>query len=442
MRRAVQVTRGQAIYGLVILALTVFLNALDQMILPAVAADVQTEFHLSDAAVGSLFGAFVIALALGAVPLGYLADHRRRRTIIAIGLAVWSGATVLSGLALSFAQMLAARALVGIGEASSQPAGTSILADYFSVRGRGRAMAVVIAAAGLGTGGGLIVGGALGHHFGWRPAFYVAGIPGLLVAALVLTIREPPRGAAERVGPLLAPTAGITPSAYIRLLHNRTYLLVLVSGTFGLFSQGTSQLVTLYLHRRFGLDIQHASALVGSPLLIGGVLGTPFYGWLIDVRTRRTPRGAIEVALAATILCALASAVMFGASSITVFTAGAVVFGIVQWAFILVPFVIVQNVVAPPLRASATAATVLSGRLLGSALGPVLVGMLSDRLGGKLGTSLLVLSPTALLASAACLVLALWTVGSDMRAMEEGWSELATEVDPASRVRLDAATAP
>lgn len=411
-----------AIYGLVVLALTVFVNALDQVVLPAVSTGVQAEFHLSDGQVGMLLGAFVVALALGALPLGYLADRRSRRLIIAAGVFVWSLATVASGLAQGFGQMLAARAVVGIGEASSQPAGTSLLGDYFPTRSRGRAMAVVIAAAGLGTGGGLILAGVVGFHQGWRTAFFFAGVPGLVVAALALTLREPARGAAEAAGTARAHVGLPVRAAVLRLVRNRTYLVILVAGTFGLLAQGTSQLTILYLNRRFGLDAQSASALTGSPLLVGGVVGTPLYGWLIDWRSRRSERAAVEIALVAGLVAAAASAVMFAAPTVPVFAAGAIVFGVVQWAFILAPFVVIQNVVTPDLRAGATAITVTAGRLFGSALGPVLVGGASDALGSNLGLSLLMFQPAALVLSAVFAAAALPSFGRDAAAMGRAWA--------------------
>src|SRR6267143_1762200 len=141
--------RPYVLYVVAVLAGISFLNALDQTVLPAVAANIQAEFSLSDAQIGTLVSAFGIAIALAAMPLGYWAHRGTRSTII------------------------------GVGEASSQPAGASLIGDYVSKRARGRALAAIISAAGLGFGGGFIVGGVVGLHFAWRWDFYAAAAPGL-----------------------------------------------------------------------------------------------------------------------------------------------------------------------------------------------------------------------------------------------------------------------
>ncbi|MHB8508210.1 MAG: MFS transporter [Candidatus Dormibacteria bacterium] len=437
-----QFSRGYRIYVLVLIATTVLLNAMDQTVLPAVASLIHSEFHLSDTQVGLLFGAFVVALAVFSLPMGYLADRRSRRVVIAVGVAAWSIATLVTGLMQSFVQLLAARAAVGVGEASAQPAGTSMLADYFPERARGRAMGVVIAAAGLGTGLGLILGGIVGHLFGWRAAFFFAGLPGLLVAALFLTVREPLRGAAERSGPAVRASRDAGAGGYRKLLRIPTYSLLLVSSTLGLFAQGTGQLVQLYVHRRFGLNVQQAAALTGSPLLLGGVVGTPLYGWLIDVRSRHSARGPLEVAIVATLICSGAAVVMFSATTVLVFTVGAVIFGIVQWAFVLAPFVVIQNIVMPSLRASGVSLAVLIGRLFGSALGPVLVGVVSDVFHTKLGGSLLLLTPLSMLGSAAFLALGTRTISRDVNRMRVAWELHTSTRDGAGGSGLDEAYAP
>jgi MFS family permease len=139
-----------------------FLQALDQTVLSAVAANIQAEFSLSDAQVGTLVSAFVIAIALAAMPLGYWADRGTRRAIIGLGVAVWSVATLATGLAHTFPQMFAARTVLGVGEASGQPVTASLIGDYVSKRARGRALAAIIAAGGLGFALGLLFRGGAG----------------------------------------------------------------------------------------------------------------------------------------------------------------------------------------------------------------------------------------------------------------------------------------
>jgi MFS family permease len=116
-----------------------FLSQVDAAVLPVVAASIQRELDITDTQIGALISAFTVALALAAIPVGYLADRFMRRTILGIGLAVWSLATLLTGLTRSFPETLAARAVLGIGEATVLPVGTSLIGDHFSRTSRGRA---------------------------------------------------------------------------------------------------------------------------------------------------------------------------------------------------------------------------------------------------------------------------------------------------------------
>jgi MFS family permease len=423
------VTRGRpyVLYVLVVLAGISFLNALDQSVLSAVAANIQAEFSLSDAQIGTLVSAFVIALALAAMPLGYWADRGTRRTIMGLGVAVWSVATLATGLTHTFPQMLAARTVLGIGEASSQPATASLIGDYVSKRARGRALAAIITAGGLGLGGGLILGGTVGLHLGWRWAFYVAAAPGVLLALLALTMREPLRGAAETRGPKVAVARDSGLHSFARLLRIRSYAAVLVAAGCTFFGIAAFNLVPLYVHRRFGLNIAQAGTLVGIPTLIGVVIGTPLGGWLVDWRGRRSPRAAAEVGLVGLLATSMATLIQFAATSVAVFAAAAVAAVLFSSTAILASAVVFQNVIQPSLRASALSMNLTSGRLFG-ALGPLAVGLVSDLMGRNLGRSLLLIIPAIYLVGAGCYALALASMNGDVERMEETWAQ--REVPP------------
>src|SRR5262249_20189763 len=171
---------------------------------------------VADAGLGSLSGtAFAVFFAVFGIPLGRLADVWDRRKLIALGLAVWSLMTALSGFARSFPELALARIGVGIGEASAAPAAYSLLSDYFPPARRATALAVYSTGIYLGAGLGLVVGGLIVDRWdaafstaapfglrGWQVAFFVVGLPGLLLALLVRTLREPARGGGE--GPAVA----------------------------------------------------------------------------------------------------------------------------------------------------------------------------------------------------------------------------------------------
>ena len=207
---------GYARYVLGVMVGINFLNYLDRYILPVVASKIQDEFHLSDAAIGGLGTAFLLVYAVAALPFGIWADRGVRRTVVGVGVAIWSLATLFTGLARSYVQLFAARAVLGIGEASYYPAGTSLLGDYFGKAQRGRAMSIWGAGTAVGIAVGFAGGGIVASILGWRAAFYLTAIPGLVFAVLAFRLREPLRGAAEARGPKPGPATRVTVQRFLR----------------------------------------------------------------------------------------------------------------------------------------------------------------------------------------------------------------------------------
>jgi MFS family permease len=210
--RAEAIGGAYARYVLVILTLVYVFNFIDRQILSILAPDIQAELGISDADISFLYGtAFAVFYAVFGIPLGRLADVWTRRSLIALGLAVWSGMTALSGTARGFASLAAYRVGVGIGEASASPAAFSLLGDWFPPRARGFALAVYSSGVYIGAGIGIFLGGwivdgwralypAGGAPFGlagWQVAFFAVGLPGLLLAVWVRSLREPLRGQSE-----------------------------------------------------------------------------------------------------------------------------------------------------------------------------------------------------------------------------------------------------
>ncbi len=211
-------------YALFVLVLVYVINFVDRQIISILAQDIKHDLKLDDAQIGFLYGtAFAVFYALFGIPLGRLADSWYRGRLIAIGLTLWSSMTALSGFATSFGMLAAARIGVGIGEASASPAAYSMISDYFPKEKRGTALSIY--SAGLYVGGGLSlpVGGLVSSRWnaafpnpaeaplglvGWQAAFLAVGIPGLLLALWVLSLREPQRGASDRLPqPVVRPGA-------------------------------------------------------------------------------------------------------------------------------------------------------------------------------------------------------------------------------------------
>jgi len=212
-------SKGYANYVLIVLTIVYVLNFVDRQILSILAGDVKRDLKLTDADIGFLFGtAFGVFYSLFGIPLGRLADNWHRVRLITIGLALWSAMTALSGLARNGLQLTAARIGVGIGEATASPCAYSLISDYFPKESRATALAIYSSGIFIGGGLSLFIGGAIVDAWnaaypqgqwgivGWQAAFMAVGIPGILLALWVATLREPVRGAADGIPTVLPPS--------------------------------------------------------------------------------------------------------------------------------------------------------------------------------------------------------------------------------------------
>src|SRR5207247_1713299 len=189
---------GRVRQGLIVLTLINLFNYLDRFVVPSLLESIKkSELHPSDTQLFSLVPAFTVVYMLAAPVFGPLGDRRARPPLIALGVLIWSVATALGGFARSYATLFLARATVGLGEAAYGTIAPSLLADYYPRQYRGRVFSIFFAAIPVGSALGIQLGGLVDAHFGWRRAFFIVGIPGLLLAALALTLRDPPRGAQD-----------------------------------------------------------------------------------------------------------------------------------------------------------------------------------------------------------------------------------------------------
>lgn len=182
--------RRYAWYVLIVLSLINFMNYLDRQVMFALYPYVQDDLQLTDFQLGLLAPAFLIVHSIFSVPGGMLADRWFKRKVIAIGVSLWSFATLLSAIARGFADMFLYRALVGIGEAAYGPAANAMISDYFPLSERSRAMGLFSVGMVVGGGAGMVAGTIIGDYFGWRYAFLVAGLPGFFLAAMAWRLRE------------------------------------------------------------------------------------------------------------------------------------------------------------------------------------------------------------------------------------------------------------
>ena len=406
-----------------------FLNYMDRWIASAAAPLIQKDFHLDDFQVGLLGTAFLLVYALAAVPFGWWADVGVRRTVVGVGVTIWSLATVFSGFARNYTQLFLTRAVLGIGEASYYPAGTSLLGDYFPKESRGRAMSVWGAGSAVGIAVGFAGGGYVAGHFGWQKAFFFAAIPGLLCAALAFTLREPLRGAAEQAGPRLARTADATLTSFLRLLRIGSLRATVLAQTVLYFVLAANAFwLPTMLHRRFSMDVSSAGLLSGVVLVLGGLVGTILGGYLADRfgRRRGATRANIEVGIAgfvlAAVLVSLALVVPLNFGPVPIFE---IVFFLAVVTLYLHsgPFTAVsQDVVSPALRASAVTLLLFVSHVFGDSHSTADIGWLSDRL-GSLQTALLITSGPLCLIAAFLGWRGLRHAEHDQAAMEVGWAK-------------------
>lgn len=417
-------SRGYARYVLGVMVGINFLNYLDRYILPAVATRIQAEFHLSDSQVGLLGSAFLLVYALATIPFGVWADRGVRKTVVGVGVTIWSVATLFTGLARSYAQLFVARAVLGVGEASYYPAGTALLGDYFKKEGRGRAMSVWAAGTAVGIAVGFAGGGIIASRFGWRIAFYLTAIPGLIFALLAFGIREPLRGAAEERGPATHAAADITFTTVADLLRIPTLRATIAAETALFFVLGGAAFwLPTYLSRRFGLGTGAAGTLAGGVLVVGLLAGSLLGGVIADRLMRRRhvasnlPVGVAGF-VAGAVFVALALLMPSLALFLPMFLLGAASLYLYNGPYTAVK----QNVVVPTIRATAVTLALLIEHLLGDSYAPLAIGRVSDAL-HSLQLSLLILLPPLLLLAALFAALGLRHEERDGLAMEARWAE-------------------
>jgi len=403
-----------------------FLNYMDRWVAASASPLIQKEFGLSDALIGLLGSAFLLVYALAALPFGYWADRGVRKTVIGVGVAIWSLATLFTGFARNFVQLFISRAILGIGEASYYPAGTSLMSDFFPKSQRGRVMSIWGAGSTLGIAVGFAGGGYIAEKFGWRNAFFFAAVPGILFALLAFGLREPLRGSAEQRGPAVKTTRDAGLRAFVGLMRIPTLRAAILAQTvlYFVLASNAFWLPTL-LNRRFNLSISQAGLLAGIVLVLGGLIGTLAGGWIADHLARKNPAAYLQVG----IVGFLVGAVFIVVSLVAPMNVGPIPIFVPAFLITVIclylhsgPFTAVsQNVVSPALRASSVTMLLFVSHVFGDSHSTFDIGFLSDQL-GSLQAALLITSPTLLIVAAIIAATGLRSVKPDSEAMEDEWA--------------------
>jgi predicted MFS family arabinose efflux permease len=367
-------------WTLFVLFLLNTLNFFDRNVLGAVVEPLRREWQLGDAQVGWIGTAFTLLYAVVGLPLGRLADARRRTWLLAGGAFFWSAMTALSSLATGFAGLFAARMGVGIGEAVCAPTATSLIGDLFPSSRRGRATAVFMLGLPVGLGLSYVVGGAVAQAWGWRAAFLVAGLPGLLAAALCLALPEPARGSAEP-HPIGAERRSET--ALALLAQTPTLAWIILSGALHNFNMyALATFVPALLTRHHGLSVREAGALSGVMFGVFGGVGMMAGGWIGDRVAAHREGGrlwtsAVALAISVPLLLLFLGQPRGEVGWALLFVCPALLLMYLYYAPV---YATIQDVVEPSRRGTAMAVYFCAMYILGASLGPVGTGMLSDRL--------------------------------------------------------------
>jgi MFS family permease len=419
---------------LFLLFLANLLNFFDRTLPAVVTEPIRLEFGLSDFQLGLLSTAFVVVYAIAGLPLGRLADTGSRRKVLAWGLATWSAFTGLAGIAWSYLSLLLIRMGVGIGEACYAPAANSLIGDLYPPERRARAVGIYM----LGLPLGLLlaffsVGPIVAALGTWRAAFFIAAVPGLILAIFLWRIREPVRGGADALKLDTAPVK----QPFRTLLRIPTLWWIIASGLgLNFATYPTSGFLVPLMQRHFGLGLTEGAVLTGIIVGVTGLIGLTAGGALADrmhkvSESGRLVFGAVTLALSSALIFA---ALELGAAAVAVFTTLFALGWLCCYTYYTCVYPAVQDVVEPRLRATAMALYFAAMYLLGGAAGPAVVGAVSDHLAesarlaatasemsetfkaaGLYGAMYLV--PTMLMFTALCVFLASRTFGRDARAM-------------------------
>jgi len=365
-------------YALAVLFLINLMNFFDRQIIGGVGEGIRREWALSDTALGLLGTVFTLLYAVVGLPLGRMSDRGARNRILAGGVFVWSLLTAASGVARNFSQLIVARLGVGVGEATCSPASTSLLGDLFPTSSRARAMAIWMLGLPIGLGLANGAGGWILQNWGWRNAFYVAAVPGVLCAIAALRISEPKRGTVEAHAIGDRRRDG---NPYLLVLSIPTLLWIIASGAlhnFNMYALGA--FVSPFIIRFHKMTPLTAGWVSASVYGFSGIVGLTLGGALADRLYARRVDGRLIVGAAAVGICAplMFLGLMQASGEVWMF---ALLMGSgcgVMYAYYSTVYSTIHDVVEPALRGTAMALYFCAMYLLGASLGPVGTGLVSD----------------------------------------------------------------
>ena len=383
-------------YIFLLLWLLYFFDYIDRMVVVSLFPFLKTDWGLTDAQCGAMVSAVYWAIILFSFPVSILIDRWSRKKSIGIMAVLWSLATAACALTRNFGQLFAARAAIGIGEAGYAPGGTAMISALYPEKRRAFMVGIWNSSIPLGMAAGIVIGGLIASRWGWRHAFGIVALPGLIVALLFLFVRDYKTVGLEKMvdrelrGHLAArcPLNSLNSKKMTKMDIVRTFaatpsLILTYFGFAGMMftSISMSTFLPTYFQRVQGFPLQKAT-LLASGIMLTSIIGSPLGGWIADTWMKKR----IQARLLLPSVSALLTAVLF-LTGFSLPIGGMVQYGIfllagiasIAWASSAIA--VTQDVVHPGLRAVSYALCVITQNLLGSALGPIVTGAFSDRYG-------------------------------------------------------------
>ena len=366
-----------------------FFDYVDRMAVVSVFPFLKTEWGLTDAQCGAMVSAVYWAIILFSFPVSILVDRWSRKKSIGIMAVLWSLATAACAITKNFTQLFATRAAIGLGEAGYAPGGTAMISALYPEKKRASIIGIWNASIPLGMAAGIVIGGLIASHCGWRHVFGLVALPGLLIAILFFFVRDYKtvglERRAENAGERQELKKKMTKTEMIGIFSHTPSLLLTYFGFAGMMftSISMSTFLRTYFQRVQGFPLQKAT-LLASGIMLTSIIGSPLGGWLADLWMKKR----IQARLLLPSISALLTAALFftgfqwmsqGVFQYVVFLLA----GITSIAWASSAIAVTQDVVHPGLRAVSYALCVIVQNLLGSSLGPIVTGAISDGYGIK-----------------------------------------------------------
>jgi len=383
-------SRGYTHYVFILLWLLYFFDYVDRMVVVSLFPYLKRDWGLTDAQCGALVSAVYWAIVLFSFPISIVIDRWSRKKSIGIMAVLWSMATAACAFTKNFGQLFAARTAIGLGEAGYAPGGTAMISALYPEKRRAFMVGIWNMSIPLGMAAGIVAGGFIATHWGWKNAFGIVALPGFLIAILFFFVKDYKTVGLEQTGQREATEPGIsqakkkmTKMDIVRAFSRTPSLLLTYLGFAGMMflSISLSSFLPSYFQRVHGAPSQQANLLT-SGIMLMAIIGSPLGGWIAD----RWMRRRIQARLLVPAISALLTAVIYFCG-MHLFSGGGVQYaililgGISTMVFASSAIAVTQDVVHPGLRAISYALCVISQNLLGSSLGPIVTGALSDAYG-------------------------------------------------------------